>query len=134
MAKAFNPLPAPGDILWCHFPRQIGEPGPKPRPALVLAVSHSTHQVQVAYGTSQKTDRLYPGEFVMDPSDAGFPASGLSFRTKFDLAHHEKIPFDSDWFKQAPGIYATSPLPKMGIVHPSYFKAAKKANDEAAKL
>ncbi|WAH57946.1 hypothetical protein LZ023_34190 [Pseudomonas silvicola] len=65
----------------------------------------------------------------MDPSDAGFPASGLSSRTNFDLGNHHKIPFDSDWFKQTPGIYAATPLPKMGVLHPSYFKAVKKANN-----
>ena len=94
-------------------------------------MSPSTNEVQVAYGTSQKTEPVYPCEFVMAPSDAGFPASGLCFRTNFDLGNHHKIPFDSDWFKQAPGIYAATPLPKMGVLHPSYFKAARKANDAA---
>jgi hypothetical protein len=132
MTTTFNPLPAPGDIVWCHFPQSIGKPGPKPRPALVLACAPTTHEIMVAYGTSQKTDphSIYPGEFVMDPQDAGFSVSGLTYRTKFNLADRVKIPFDSNWFEPAPGLDAATPLPKMGIMHPSYFKAAKKAQDQ----
>lgn len=120
----FRPLPAPGDIVWCHFPQSLGEPGPKPRPALVVAVSLADHAVMVVYGTSQKTDKIYPGEFVLDPNDAGFADSGLSYRTKFNLSTQVKLPFSHGWFDQAPGFAGHIPLPKMGVLHPSYMAAA----------
>ncbi len=96
---------------------------PKRRPALVARVSPATHEVSVVYGTSQKTDRLYPTEIVLDPADPGFSCSGLSYRTKFDVAVQLALPFDSDWFAVAPGPQANLPLPKMGVLHPSYLPA-----------
>lgn len=134
-AKPFNPLPAPGDIVWCHFPQSVGKPGPKPRPALVLAVAPTEHAIQVAYGTSQKTapNQLYPGEFALDPTDPGFQSSGLFRRTKFDLGNVVKIYFNSDWFSPCPGQVPQVPLPKMGILHPSYMGAAKKALGQIKK-
>lgn len=110
--------------MWCHFPQSLGEPGPKPRPALVVAVSLADHAVMVVYGTSQKTDKIYPGEFVLDPNDAGFADSGLSHRTKFNLSTQVKLPFSHGWFDQAPGFAGHIPLPKMGVLHPSYMAAA----------
>lgn len=129
--RLFSPLPAVGDIVWCRFPYEprLGEPGPKPRPALVVAIAPGRHVVEVAYGTSQKVHppHVYPGEFVMDPADPGFGASGLSYRTKFNLKHLVKLPFDSDWFAVAPGDAINSPLPKIGVLHASYYKAAAAA-------
>ncbi len=133
MPTAFSPLPSIGDILWCHFPQapQLGIPGPKPRPAIVVAVSSSTNEVAVIYGTSQKTNRIYPTEFVMDPSDPGFSISGLSYRTKFDCAVEVKLPFNDDWFSAAPKWPSLTPLPKLGTLHPSYMPTAKAAASKA---
>ena len=63
--EQFNPLPASGDIVFCRFPQSVGVPGPKSRPALVVGVSKDDHAVQVIYGTSQRTDRLYPTEILL---------------------------------------------------------------------
>lgn len=42
--------------------------------------------VRVAYGTSQRVDRLRAGEFSITRADADdFEAAGLSLDTKFDL-------------------------------------------------
>jgi len=125
-AIPFEPLPEPGDIVMVNFPHveNMGEPGPKPRPALVLSVSTEDHVIEIAYGTSQRTDKLFPGEFALDPADGGFASSGLQTRTKFDLGRTVQLPFDSDWFKVAPGVHTQSPLPKMGTLHPSYVRAA----------
>lgn len=125
--QVFHPLPAAGDIVWCAFPQIVGQPGPKKRPALVARVSPSTHEISVVYGTSQKTNKIYPTEFVLDPSDPGFPSSGLSFRTKFDVAVQVQLPFDSDWFAAAHGPQVNSPLPKMGVLHASYMAAVTAA-------
>ncbi|MCY1366369.1 hypothetical protein D9M69_532620 [compost metagenome] len=86
----------------------------------------------IAYGTSQRTDKLYPGEFVLDPQDDGFHLSGLSVRTKFDLSRTVQVPFDSAWFDPAPGVHIQSPLPKMGTLHPSYMVAANEAYNRVA--
>lgn len=126
-ARQFHPLPAPGDIVWCRFPQALGLPGPKSRPALVVRVARARHEVAVVYGTSQKTRRLYPTEFVLDPADAGFVVSGLSHRTKFDLAVLVQLPFNTQWFAPAPGSVPQSPLPKMGVLHPSYMAVASAA-------
>ncbi len=118
--EQFNPLPASGDIVFCRFPQTVGVPGPKSRPALVVGVSKDDHEVQVIYGTSQKTDRLYPTEILLSQSDAGFADSGLCYATKFDTGTIVQLPFDNEWFDVAPGQMKLVPLPKMGVLHPSY--------------
>ena len=131
--RQFVPLPAPGDIVWCAFPHVLGIPGPKRRPALVARVSPATHEVAVVYGTSQKTNQMYPTEFVLDPADPGFSCSGLSYRTKFNVAEIVQLPFDSDWFGVAPGPETHSPLPKMGVLHASYMPAVVAARKRAKR-
>jgi hypothetical protein len=57
-------LPAPGDIVWCLFPEIPDiEPGPKPRPALVMSVERREDGdlVSVVYGTSQEPDPIENG-------------------------------------------------------------------------
>ena len=84
------PEPTAGDIAWCHFPDNI-HPKPKPRPGLVTSTQEDDDGrifVSVAYGTSQKTDRLYSGEFRITKSEhpAAYASAGLSYDTKFDLS------------------------------------------------
>ena len=124
-AVPYEPMPAEGDILLAKFPQveNLGSPGPKPRPAVVLSISVTDNAVIVAYGTSVRTDKLFSGEFVLDPSDPGFSLSGLSYRTKFDLNRVVRLPFDSDWFTPVSSVYVSSPLPKIGTLHPSYAAA-----------
>ena len=83
------PEPIAGDIVWCHFPDHI-HPKPKPRPGLLVSTKvddESKIFVSVAYGTSQKTDRLYSGEFLIAKSEhpAAYSSAGLSYDTKFNL-------------------------------------------------
>ena len=104
------PRPRAGDIVDCRFPEQVGTPGPKERPALVLQVEEAVDDAQgsvviVAYATSQKVDRVYPGEFVITPS-AG---TGLTKATKFDLVRRHRLPFDDNWFGPAPGVRPPHP-------------------------
>lgn len=62
------PTPNPGDIVECRFPHdKIPGPGPKERPALVTKVEIFKNDggemrvvVEVAYGTSQNTENVYP--------------------------------------------------------------------------
>lgn len=88
--------------------------------------------VQVAYGTSQKADRLFPGEFVIAPSDGdAYAIAGLSYATKFNLASTFDLPFNEDWFGVAPGA-PHGQVPKLGVLHPGLMRRARAAM-EAAK-
>lgn len=128
--------PQPGDIVWCRFPRKgIPVPGPKSRPALVLAVGEAMDHpvVRVAYGTSQKTDRLYAGEFAILPALAdAFAESGLSYPTKFDLGATFELDYNDIWF----GVPPHAPygqIPKLGILHPNLLRRAAAAARAVAK-
>ena len=79
------PEPTAGDIVWCHFPDNI-HPKPKPRPGLIVSTKEDDEGmifVNVAYGTSQKTDRPYGGEFRISKSQhpAAYASAGLSYDT-----------------------------------------------------
>jgi hypothetical protein len=106
-------------------------PGRKPRPVLVLTVyadDETVHlRVLVAYGTSQRVDRLRAGEFAISPADGvAFKASGLSFPTKFSLGKTVELPFNSTWFDVPPSApFGQSPL--LGVLHASLMKRAAAA-------
>jgi PemK-like, MazF-like toxin of type II toxin-antitoxin system len=120
MTARFFALPDAGDIVWCWFTHEeFTKPGPKPRPALVVDVGalRGAPAVEVIYGTSQKLDQLYPGEFAIMPADGG-ASSGLSYPTKFNTQRSVFLPYNDAWFATAPG----SPYgqtPKLGVLHPS---------------
>ena len=120
-------LPRPGDIVWRHFPlREMpGKPGTKPRPAIVRAVfldrRTSRGSVEVAFGTSKKSDRLYQGEFLIS-SPSGKQAAGLDRPTKFDLARTVRLPWAREFFIVKPG---KSRL-VIGSLHPSDMIALKR--------
>jgi hypothetical protein len=108
MGKHWWSAPEAGEIVWCHFPENKGiEPGPKPRPALIVKVfdDHAPHFiVLVAYGTSQKTDQLRSGEFLIADRDAAaYKLAGLSYSTKFSFHNTVELPYSSEWFKVPPG-------------------------------
>lgn len=129
-APAWFPAPNPGDIVWCRFPeRGIPGPGPKARPALVTAVglADGRSTAFVAYGTSQKTDRLITGEFVIASTEhAAIEAAGLTSSTKFDLSRIFELDFNETWFAVAPGA-PHGQTPKLGILHPSLVRRAEAA-------
>lgn len=137
MALRFFPQPKPGDIVWCKFPQHASlQPGPKSRPALILKVGEKAAAtwVQVAYGTSQKVDKLYSGEFVIAPSDGdAYFISGLSYPTKFDLASTFELPFNEDWFGVPPGA-PHGQVPKLGVLHPGLMRRARAAMGAAKKV
>jgi hypothetical protein len=130
VAASEFPLPALGDIVYCRFPAIIGKPGPKPRPALVVGIAEladKTKAVVVAYGTSQKTDHLNSGEFLISPADGeAYRAAGLSFATKFDLRNRAIVPYTDEWFR-VPPVPSFGQTPKLGILHPSLMRRAQAA-------
>ncbi len=128
-------LPTAGEIVWCHFPQHPDlEPGPKSRPGLLVTVFDSPQQqytVRVAYGTSQRVDQLFSGEFRIHPEDgAAFAASGLSFPTKFDLRNLVDLPYNEDYFSPPPGM-PYGRLPKLGTLHPILVKRVQAAREAA---
>lgn len=126
------PPPAPGDIVWCRFPelpRHV--PGPKPRPALVLEVIEHEDgaEVTVAYGTSQRVDKLSTGEFAITRLShaAAYKAAGLSHDTKFDFKQTVRLPWSDAFFTVPPGApHGQRPL--LGILHASMMRAAAAAH------
>lgn len=134
-ASAFS-LPAPGDIVYCRFPEEIGKPGPKPRAALVTGIVEfhdGTKGVIVAYGTSQKTRELRSGEFLISAQDGeAYRASGLSYPTKFDLRSTTALPYTDEWFR-VPPVPLFGQTPKLGILHPSLMQRASAAARAAKK-
>lgn len=121
-------LPRPGDVVWCRFPfREMpGKPGAKPRPAIVRAVfldrRTSRSSVEVAFGTSKKTDKLYKGEFLV-ATPSGRRAAGLDLATKFDLGRTVRIPWAIQFFTVRPG--ADSLI--VGSLHPTDVMALRQA-------
>lgn len=124
------PEPDAGDIVWCRFPDSI-HARPKPRPALVIDVQMDEAAlffVSVAFGTSQKLNRLYSGEFQITQKDnsAAYALAGLSFNTKFDLRTILFLPFNQEWFFVPPHA-PHGQNPKLGTLHPSMVKVASTA-------
>lgn len=122
MAARFFALPDVGDIVWCWFPYEgFGNPGPQPRPALVIDVGalRDAPAVEVIYGTRQKLSQIYPGEFAITPADGGACAlSGLSYPSKFNTRRSIFLPYNDAWFAPAPGA-PYGQTPKLGVLHPS---------------
>lgn len=130
----FSPLPVYGDLVWCYFPEDMGNKKPKARPVLVLSSNGDDNTVIVAFGTTQKTDNIYPEEFfLMDDGSSEFLQSGLSYSTKFDLYRLAKLKFNSDHFCKAKGPSLNVPPPKLGSLHISYGKKLKVALGNAKK-
>jgi hypothetical protein len=98
-------LPQAGDVCWGRFPydKSLGNPGPKARPCLVLAVyqEETRYQVLVAYGTTQLQRGLKSGEFLLDDRKA-MAQAGLTDDTKFDLNNHVLLPYNDKWFEIEP--------------------------------
>ena len=131
MTTRWWPAPAAGDIVWCHFPQdQVPTPGPKPRPALVVKVFDDRapqYFVLVGYGTSQKTDQLRSGEFLISNSEpTPYRLAGLSYPTKFSFRSLVELPFDDRWFEPPPHT-PHGQTPKLGVLHPSLMRRVQAA-------
>lgn len=124
------PEPVAGEIVWCHFPDDV-HPHPKPWPTLILATKVDDEGVvfaSVAYGTSQKTARLYSGEFRISKLEnpAAYVSAGLSYDTKFDLKAVLELPFNDAYFSVPPHA-PHGQSPKLGILHPSMVRVVAMA-------
>jgi hypothetical protein len=84
--------------------------------------------VRVAYGTSQRVDRLRSGEFAIlrNAHPAAYQLAVLSFDTKFDFMAALELPWSDRYF----GVPPRAPFgqcPKLGTLHPSLMRAAEAA-------
>ena len=128
-------LPAPGDIVWCLFPEIPGmEPGPKPRPALVLSAESREDGgvVSVVYGTSRHLNHLRAGEAAItrDKHPAAFALAGLAYDTKFDLKAVVELPWSDRYFKVVPG-RPHGNTPQLGTLHATVMRAFALAHQAA---
>jgi hypothetical protein len=98
---------------------------------LVLFIYDDDHAVEIAYGTSQKLDKIYRGEFLISANDPGFQGTGLRKSTKFDLNNRVIVPFDNEWFTPPLSGRISSPPPNIGRVQLEHHSALKKAWREA---
>jgi PemK-like, MazF-like toxin of type II toxin-antitoxin system len=130
MSRGWSP-PAPGDIVWCLFPElPDSDPGPKPRPALVLSVEsrEDGDVVRVVYGTSQKLNRLRAGEVAITQAQhpAAYALAGLAYDTKFDFNVIVELPWIDRYFK-APPKNRQGNNPKLGTLHATVLRAVESA-------
>ena len=128
--------PDAGDIVWCRLPDLIHAQH-NPSPALVIDVQMDNADlifVSVAYGTSQKLNRIYSGEFQITQIDnpAAYAIARLSFDTKFDLRTILSLPFNQEWFSVPPHA-PHGQNPKLGTLHPSMVKVASTAYKAATQ-
>jgi hypothetical protein len=131
------PAPAVGDIVWCRFPELPDfQPGPKPRPALVIGVETRSDGVNVcvAYGTSQRVDQLLSGEFSVTRNfyPQAFLLAGLAEDTKFNLGEVVELPWQDRYFGVPPRP-KYGHTPKLGTLHASVYQAAAAAHAAARR-
>lgn len=117
--------PTYGSIVWTRFPEVKGVPGPKCRPALVLATGlnqkHAPEYatVQVAYGTSNlKLDRPVSQLHLIVQNISALNQFRLPQTTRFDLDQIIWLPWSSRWFQAREG-YLT---PKIGDLTSDYIQ------------
>ncbi len=84
--------------------------------------------VSGAYGTSQRTDRLYRGELRITKSEhpSAYASVGLSYDTKFDLSKMLELPYNDDHFSVPPHA-PHGQTRKLGTLHPSRVRIAAAA-------
>ena len=82
----------------------------------------SRASIEVAFGTSKKTDKLYRGEFLVG-SPSGMANAGLDLATKFDLGRTVRLPWASHYFYIKPGNTRLI----MGSLHPTDVLALRHA-------
>jgi len=106
----FFSAPQQWDIVYGLFPYppEFSEPGPEPHYCLVLDVfeDQATGEpwVIVAFGTSQHTDDLRSGEFLVNRRHRPDQGSGLNKPTKFSVARNRlaKLPYNDQFFAPPP--------------------------------
>ena len=94
----------------------------------MLSVEHREDGdiVRVAYGTSQKLNRLRTGEVAITQSQqpAAYALAGLSYDTKFDFNAIVELPWTARYFKPPPkSRYGNHP--KLGTLHATVLRSVE---------
>lgn len=89
-------IPSALDIVWCRFPEREhpNQPGPKQRPALILAIGNNGTLVAAAYGSSQAHSQLRAWHLALDLQRGKV--------TVFDLSRRAVMPFTPEYFPDKP--------------------------------
>ena len=137
------PRPAQLDIVYGRFPYSIApdQPGPQPHYCLVLDVfaDETTGEpwVIIALGTSQGTNELYAGEFLVHPHDAPFAKTRLAKATKFSLSRGglAKLPYNETWFAVPPSRRGSGQTdPKIGVLDEKFYTRQLRAAGQAVDV
>ena len=129
--------PSIGDFVWCLFPELPNcNPGPKPRPALVIGVEEREDGifVRIVYGTSKNVTKLKISEVAITKANhfAAYDLAGLAYDTKFDFKVMMDVPWTDEYFK-VPIKKSYGHTPKIGTLHVSVFQAFQIAHHAAEK-
>jgi hypothetical protein len=92
-------LPAPYDIVWCHFPyvEALDEPAEAEHPVLIKQtfIGEAGPEVDAVYGTSANVRGL---EFFEIPDDCRSQC-GLSKVTRLDVSRVLRLPWCEEYFE-----------------------------------
>jgi len=117
--------PGYGSIVWTRFPEEVGKPGPKPRPALVLATGiNDKHKppfatLQCAYGTSNlKLDNPVSKTHLIIQNIRALNQFRLPQATRFDLGNIVWLPWSERFFEPRQGALT----PKIGELDQHYIQ------------
>ena len=129
-------VPSIGDFVWCLFPELPNcDPGPKPRPALLVGVEEREDGsfVRVVYGTSKNVTKLKMDEVAITQINhpVAYALAGLAYDTKFDSKVMIDLPWTEEYFK-VPAKKLHGNTPKLGTLHVSVFHAFQVAYRAAA--
>lgn len=136
----FTTLPAALDVVWCRFPfdeHSPNYPGPKPRPALVLASALSGKgepEVKVMYGTSKFDHKLHKYDmFVAKLADMN--EAGLSQATRFRFDRWLWLPWCEEFFEARKG-YPTPVIGSLRAIQalPAHAWSHAQANESSAPI
>lgn len=106
-----------GDILYCLYPFNTALllPASQPHYTIIVKIEESNQlpkRVELAYGTSKKTDKIYQSELLVSNDTAKFfNKTGLYKPTKFDFADRLILPYNCIYFLTKNGA-----TPKVGHI------------------
>lgn len=86
---ALTPSPSRGEVVRVRLDPVVGSEQAGERPALVISpdlINEHSPVVLIAAITSQKTERIYPFEVLLEPPDGG-----LNVRSKVMLMHLRSV-------------------------------------------
>ncbi len=100
-------LPRLYDIVWCRFPEDGKNPGPKIRPSLVRGVKKDLKSdrgaLKVSYGTTKLKIVTRNSRDLIIQNAGSLNEIGLPSATRFDLDLSNVLPWCREFFRAPPG-------------------------------